>query len=214
MVVELDDTSFESATATDTDPYRIANPYRFCKCWIEFGLDPQCRLVGEAYQDTTRLDQLADGEVVVVHDSDFMKTARKPLRIWNATRQDLDAIDVGLGCGVEMMSRIGLGANVINGPGSSRTDAFPYDTQVALQYDSGNYEPALDRALALAQNVGRQSPPAVAACKTLIQEARGGNIEAAYAVERAAFVDLFDTKDQAEGVNAFLEKRAPEWVNG
>ena len=26
-------------------------------------------------------------------------------------------------------------------------DAFPYDTQVALQYDSGNYEPALDKAL-------------------------------------------------------------------
>ncbi len=26
-------------------------------------------------------------------------------------------------------------------------DAFPYQTQVALQYDSGNYEPALDRAL-------------------------------------------------------------------
>ncbi|NNL64658.1 MAG: steroid 3-ketoacyl-CoA thiolase [Myxococcales bacterium] len=38
-----------------------------------------------------------------------------------------DAIDVGIGCGVEMMSRVGLGANVINGPGSSRTDAFPYD---------------------------------------------------------------------------------------
>ena len=73
---------------------------------------------------------------------------------------------------------------------------------------------ALDRALALAENVGRQSPPAVAACKSLIQEARGGNIDAAYAVERTAFVDLFDTKDQAEGVNAFLEKRAPEWVNG
>jgi enoyl-CoA hydratase/carnithine racemase len=73
---------------------------------------------------------------------------------------------------------------------------------------------ALDRALALAENVSRQSPPAVAACKALIQEARGGNIDAAYAVERAAFVDLFDTKDQAEGVNAFLEKRSPEWVNG
>lgn len=26
-------------------------------------------------------------------------------------------------------------------------DAFPYQTQVALQYDSGNYEPALDKAL-------------------------------------------------------------------
>ncbi len=41
------------------------------------------------------VQETADGEVVVFHDSDFMKTARKPLRIWNATRQDLDAIDVG-----------------------------------------------------------------------------------------------------------------------
>jgi len=37
------------------------------------------------------------------------------------------AIDVGIGCGVEMMSRVGLGANVMNGPGTSRTEAFPYD---------------------------------------------------------------------------------------
>jgi carbon-monoxide dehydrogenase large subunit len=29
-------------------------------------------------------------------------------------------------------------------------DAFPYQTQVALQYDSGNYAPALDRALEMA----------------------------------------------------------------
>lgn len=73
---------------------------------------------------------------------------------------------------------------------------------------------ALARAMELAQSVGKQSPPAVAACKALIQEARTGDIGSAYAVERAAFVDLFDTRDQAEGVNAFLEKRAPNWVNG
>ncbi len=73
---------------------------------------------------------------------------------------------------------------------------------------------ALGRALALASAVGRQSPPAVAACKRLIQQARTGNIDDAYAVERAAFVDLFDTRDQSEGVNAFLEKRPPQWVNG
>ena len=72
---------------------------------------------------------------------------------------------------------------------------------------------AKDRALMLAQAVGKQSPPAVAACKSLIQQARSGNIAAAYEVERDAFVDLFDTNDQAEGVNAFLEKRAPEWTN-
>ncbi len=38
-----------------------------------------------------------------------------------------DAIDIGIGCGIEMMSRVGLGANAMNGPGSSRTEAFPYD---------------------------------------------------------------------------------------
>lgn len=73
---------------------------------------------------------------------------------------------------------------------------------------------ALGRALELAEAVSKQSPPAVAACKRLIQKARHGDIGAAYATERESFVQLFDTKDQREGVNAFLEKRAPSWVNG
>lgn len=73
---------------------------------------------------------------------------------------------------------------------------------------------ALETALALADKVGGQSPPAVAACKGLIQRARAGSIASAYATERESFVKLFDTRDQREGVNAFLEKRAPEWVNG
>ncbi len=38
-----------------------------------------------------------------------------------------DAIDVGIACGVEAMSRVGLGANALNGPGSSRPDGFPWD---------------------------------------------------------------------------------------
>ncbi|HEY7776341.1 MAG TPA: enoyl-CoA hydratase-related protein, partial [Kineobactrum sp.] len=33
------------------------------------------------------------------------------------------------------------------------------------------------------------------------------------ALERDLFVDLFSTEDQREGVNAFLEKRKPEWKN-
>ena len=37
------------------------------------------------------------------------------------------AIDVGIACGVEAMSRVGLGANVFNGPGRSRPDEFPWD---------------------------------------------------------------------------------------
>jgi len=31
--------------------------------------------------------------------------------------------------------------------------------------------------------------------------------------ERDLFVELFSTQDQREGVNAFLEKRKPEWKN-
>src|SRR5580700_190082 len=37
------------------------------------------------------------------------------------------AIDVGIGCGVESMSRVGLGANAFNGPGKSRPEGFPWD---------------------------------------------------------------------------------------
>jgi acetyl-CoA C-acetyltransferase len=37
------------------------------------------------------------------------------------------AIDVGIACGVEAMSRVGLGANAFNGPGSSRPPDFPWD---------------------------------------------------------------------------------------
>jgi acetyl-CoA C-acetyltransferase len=37
------------------------------------------------------------------------------------------AIDVGIACGVEAMSRVGLGANVINGPGTSKPAGFPWD---------------------------------------------------------------------------------------
>ena len=73
---------------------------------------------------------------------------------------------------------------------------------------------SLGHALELAEKVGKQSPPAVTACKNLIQQARGGHINAAYTAERAEFVKLFDTQDQTEGVNAFLEKRAPVWING
>jgi acetyl-CoA C-acetyltransferase len=38
-----------------------------------------------------------------------------------------DAIDIGIACGVEVMSRVGLGANSVNGPGSSRPANFPWD---------------------------------------------------------------------------------------
>lgn len=41
------------------------------------------------------VQETADGEVVVMHDSDFMKLAGNPLNIWDATMDDLADIDIG-----------------------------------------------------------------------------------------------------------------------
>ncbi len=73
---------------------------------------------------------------------------------------------------------------------------------------------SLSRALELAKAVGRQSPGAVRACKHLIHGARDGSPKKMLISEREAFIDLFDTQDQREGVDAFLSKRAPQWRNG
>ncbi len=72
---------------------------------------------------------------------------------------------------------------------------------------------ALERAMALAEQVGEQSPISVTFCKTLIHQARDAAMDGALPLERQKFVDLFGTEDQKEGVNAFLEKRKPEWKN-
>ena len=51
----------------------------------------------DADSDMVEIDvqETADGQVVVFHDSDFMKTARQSLKIWDAKRPDLDRIDIG-----------------------------------------------------------------------------------------------------------------------
>ncbi len=38
------------------------------------------------------------------------------------------SIDVGIACGVEVMSHVGLGANVINGPGFFQPQSWPWDS--------------------------------------------------------------------------------------
>ncbi len=72
---------------------------------------------------------------------------------------------------------------------------------------------ALERAMALAEQVGEQSPISVTYCKELIHVARDNAMGEALPYERQKFVDLFSTDDQREGVNAFLEKRKPVWKN-
>ena len=71
----------------------------------------------------------------------------------------------------------------------------------------------LSVATELAQKVAKQSPVAVTYSKQLVQAARHNAPAHNLICEREAFVKLFDTEDQAEGVNAFLEKRKPTWQN-
>ena len=72
---------------------------------------------------------------------------------------------------------------------------------------------SLVTATRLATQVAQQSPTSIAACKRLIHSARDISISTGLDAERDEFVDLFSTEDQREGVNAFLEKRAPVWKN-
>ena len=73
---------------------------------------------------------------------------------------------------------------------------------------------SLPTALEWAQRASTLSPRAVNFSKHLIHQARQGTPrEAALALERERFIDLFDGIDQREGVKAFLEKRKPVWKN-
>jgi enoyl-CoA hydratase/carnithine racemase len=71
----------------------------------------------------------------------------------------------------------------------------------------------LEHALELAAKVEKQSPTSVRYCKELIMSARCGDMASAYSKERELFVKLWDSKDQKEGVSAFVEKRIPQWTN-
>lgn len=54
-------------------------------------------LAFEQGADWIELDvqETAEGEVIVAHDSDFMKQARSPLKVWEATADDLAELDIG-----------------------------------------------------------------------------------------------------------------------
>jgi len=72
-------------------------------------------------------------------------------------------------------------------------------------------EETLDRALELAGRIAAMPPIAVRAAKAMVNQAADSLLTEGLAAERQAFFDLFATEDQAEGMAAFAEKRAPQW---
>jgi enoyl-CoA hydratase len=85
----------------------------------------------------------------------------------------------------------------------------------ALQYGLVNrvvpVERYLDEALSLAAEIASRAPLAVRVAKKLINQSFEGSLSAGLDEERRVFFDLFDTADQKEGMQAFIEKRKAEW---
>ena len=70
---------------------------------------------------------------------------------------------------------------------------------------------SLEEATKMASQVALLSPTSLVECKSLIHKARLSSKP--FEEELEPFVNLFDSKDQKEGVEAFLEKRKPKWQN-
>lgn len=69
----------------------------------------------------------------------------------------------------------------------------------------------LDRALELANLITQMPPIAAAQIKEVVQAGMDASLEAALMLERKAFQLLFASSDQREGMNAFFEKRQPNF---
>ena len=72
-------------------------------------------------------------------------------------------------------------------------------------------ESYLDEALKLAEEIAARAPVAVRAAKKMINQAFERTLSEGLAAEKQEFYNLFATEDQKEGMQAFVEKRKPEW---
>jgi enoyl-CoA hydratase len=70
----------------------------------------------------------------------------------------------------------------------------------------------VDSALELAAKIAALPPLAVRAAVAAVRDADARLLGEGLAREREAFFRLFDSHDQAEGMAAFIEKRAPVWT--
>ena len=69
----------------------------------------------------------------------------------------------------------------------------------------------LDEALKLAEEIASRAPVAVGTAKNMINQTFERTLSEGLAAEKQEFYNLFATEDQKEGMQAFIEKRKPEW---
>jgi enoyl-CoA hydratase len=69
----------------------------------------------------------------------------------------------------------------------------------------------LDEALRLAAEIASRAPLALRFAKEAVNNAFESSLADGVADERRAFYLLFSSEDQKEGMQAFVEKRRPQW---
>lgn len=72
-------------------------------------------------------------------------------------------------------------------------------------------ESFLDEALSLAEEIAGRAPLAVRAGKEAVNKIFESPLTDGLVYEQNLFYGLFSTEDQKEGMQAFIEKRKPEW---
>jgi len=70
---------------------------------------------------------------------------------------------------------------------------------------------ALNKGIELATTIADNAPLATRAIKQAIDEGWGKSIDEAKAIELKYYEKLIDTEDRHEGIQAFNEKRKPQW---
>ncbi|MBN1453487.1 MAG: enoyl-CoA hydratase/isomerase family protein [Anaerolineales bacterium] len=87
--------------------------------------------------------------------------------------------------------------------------------QEALQFGLVNrvvpVESFLSEALSLAEEVASRAPVAIRAGKEAVNTVFEGSLTDGLSKEKELFYSLFSTEDQKEGMQAFIEKRKPNW---
>ena len=93
----------------------------------------------------------------------------------------------------------------------------PIDAETALRIGLANRvfppEALLEAALAIGEKIASKGPFAVALAKRVMQEGQDADLRTAHALEQNAFGLVFASADRAEGMDAFLAKRAPRFQN-
>ncbi len=73
-------------------------------------------------------------------------------------------------------------------------------------------EELLEKAIGAAKSAAAKGPVAVSIAKRVLDQGQDADVRTAHALEQNAFGLVFATEDHAEGMDAFLEKRDPEFT--